>query len=466
MKRINYTIIIGLVLLCFPFLMSYGQGARYTGSYTKSSRVQHTNKSNFIIEGLEISSDDGDAIALYDCENVIIRNNKLGPSPTRRGVYLYNCKNITIVDNTFENVQSGLVASTSQGVKFEYNDVTNVVGKLKGSKEMGVMAQFIQVTGTGNSVSYNVSENFPGESSPEDLINMFQSHGTAQSPIVIRGNWIRGGGPSLTGGGINLGDMSGSYQIAEDNILVNPGQYGIGISGGQNMTLQNNKVYSTRQSFNNVGIVGANWYENLGQTSNITIANNAINFTHRDGYLNNWWYMGNLGQVIGKETNKYDPNLTASILPNQIIGRARAASPSNPGDEIPGGGSTPLPGDEGQPGDGDNKPAPGEQPGDGNNEPAPGEGEKEPEIPGVQLPDINNHPSISIYLDRYNRVCVNIRGRLSSPNVIAANGKGEIIYRAPLNRFHTVLPRRPEPGNYIIYVKNGNREHLKTLYIR
>src|SRR5690554_2733495 len=119
MKRINYTIIIGLVLLCLPFFMSYGQGARYTGSYTKSSAIQHVRKSNFVIEGLEISGNGREAIALYDCENVIIRNNKLGPSNTR-AIYLDNCRNITIIDNYFDHAYTGLVAHNSTGIKFDH----------------------------------------------------------------------------------------------------------------------------------------------------------------------------------------------------------------------------------------------------------------------------------------------------------------------------------------------------------
>ena len=453
MRLNNITIILGLALLCIPFHISYGQGARYTGSYTKSAAIKHVGKSNFVIEGFEISSNDADAIHLSNCENVVIRNNKLGPSPTKKGIYLYNCKNVTIVDNTFENVQSGLVAYTSQGIKFEYNDVTNILGRLKGSNDVGVMAQFIQVSGAGNSVSYNVCENFPGESSTEDIINLYQSHGTAQSPIVVKGNWIRGGGPSDSGGGINLGDLSGSYQLAEDNILVNPGQYGIGISGGQNMTLRNNKVYGSRQSFSNVGIVAANWYENLGQTQNITVSNNIVNYTHKDGYVNNWWYAGNIGTINGKETNKYDASLNASILPDKIIGRARSSSTPS----TPGGGSTPIPED--------NNPDPAPKP-----EEKPGNTDKDNEAsnPGTSLPEVKNDRSIQIYIDRFNRVCVNIWGFVTpSANIVAYNEAGEIIYRQDLTRFHTVLSNsRPNPGKYTLLVRNGDKAHMKTLNIR
>lgn len=459
MKRIYYTLLASLIFICFPFYMIYGQGARYTGEYTKSPIISHYRKSNFVIEGLEISNTgDASAIHLENCENVIIRNCKFGPSPLTRAIYLNNCKNVTIIDCTFENIQGGLRASNSQGIKFEHNDVTNILGKLRGSNSLGNMVQYINVQGANNSISYNVVENIPGQSSTEDIINIFNSNGTPESPIIVKGNWIRGGGPSGSGGGINLGDGYGSYQIAEDNILVDPGQFGVGIAGGHNMTMRNNKIYGRSQPFTNIGIGACNWYEEVGPSYNITIENNLINYRNKEGNVNIWWFYKNVEPIAGKETNRFDASITASILPSQIIGRARAGLPNNPGNGGSDGGSTPLPGDGSGPDQNEN-------PGDNGNKPNPGDRGNGPEIPGLQLPEVNNHPAISIYLDRYNRVCVNITGRSISANVLAANSKGELIYNATLNRFHNVLPNRPSPGNYVIYVRDGNREHLQTLYI-
>lgn len=421
MKSKILTFILGVVLLCLPFHFSYGQGARYTGSYTESAAIQHVGKSNFVIEGSAFTSSSTKyLIVLYSCENVIIRNNKFGPSPVNLAIYLDNCNNITIIDNSFENVQSGMVAHNSRGIKFEYNDLKNVVGPLQGGGKIGNMAIFDKVTGAGNSISYNVCENISGESYPEDIINVNQSHGTLESPIMVKGNWLRGGGPSLSGGGIILGDVGGSYQIAENNIVVDPGQYGISIAGGNNMILRNNKVFSSRKSFNNVGIYAANWYETLGKSYNITVANNAVNYTNKDGVLNNFWFAGNVEPIEGKATNVYDPNLSASILPDKIIGRA-------------GSISTP---------------------------------EVEPTDPVTSLLGITNDPSISIYLDKYNRVCVNSQGPFApTADILAANESGAVIYSQKLTRFHTVLPYRPTPGKYYILVRNGDKAHLKLLSI-
>ncbi len=201
MKKSQF-IVLNILFVCLTAHLSYGQGSRYTGSYAKSATIQHVGKSNFVIEGLEFTSNDRDLIVLYSCENVVIKNNSFAASPAKRGIYLDNCKNITIVDNTFDNVHTGLVAHNSRGIKFEYNDVKNVGGPMKEEdKNNGFVALFDKVNGEGNSISYNVSENIFGQSSPGDLINLNQSNGTAQSPIMVKGNWIRGGGPSPSGGG-------------------------------------------------------------------------------------------------------------------------------------------------------------------------------------------------------------------------------------------------------------------------
>lgn len=434
MKSQKLKILLGVLAMFAALQFSYGQGSRYTGSYTKSSPIRYEWKSNLVIEGLEISSSGIEAIGLYNCNNVIIRNCKI-ISPSNIGVYVWKGVNITIEDCVFENVQSGIRASTSQGIKFEHNDILNVKGNLH-NKELGGMAHYMFVYGPGNSISYNVCENLSGQSEPEDIINIYDSNGTVDSPITVRGNWIRGGGTSLSGGGINIGDWGGSNQIAEDNIVVNPGQYGIAITGGQNMTLRNNKVYSQRiPGVSGVGMIVYNWYSSFaGAFSNVSIFNNKINFTHRDGYIDTWWIPEDK-LITGKETNIYDKSLTASILPDKIIGRARDSA-SEPAPEIPG---------------------------DGNVTPNPDEGSgpsTSPENGGVNSP-------ISIYVDNFNRICVNCQGRVyRSANVSVANSSGKKIYTQPLTGYHTVIRSRLNSGTYSVTVRNGNTTQTQQVTVK
>ena len=51
--------------------------------------------------------------------------------------------------------------------------------------------------------------------------------------------------------------MGGSGQVIEDNILVNPGQYGIGIAGGANMIVRRNKIFGEVLPWANVGLYAA-----------------------------------------------------------------------------------------------------------------------------------------------------------------------------------------------------------------
>ncbi len=457
MSRIKFTFLPVLLIISFVHF-TYGQGSRYTGTYTKSSPIKYDGKSNIIIEGVEIFGDGVDAINLTNCDNVIIKNSKLrsSNSSSKRGVYLYNCKNVTIMDCTFENVRSGLVASTSQGIKFEYNDVTNVVGTLYSSGDNGSMVQFIKVSGAGNSISYNACENFAGKSAPEDLVNIFSSNGTSSSPILVKGNYIRGGGPSNSGGGINLGDLGGSYQIAEDNILVDSGQYGIAISGGNNMTLRNNKVYGKRQSFTNVGMIVTNWYENeAGPSFNITSSNNRINFFHADGYANNWWIPSSKNPVEGKSTNVGDKSLSASILPEKIIGRAQENTPPTPPEVTPPETpevTPPETPDVTPPTDGGGGNNGGEDPGKG---------------PDANPDDDIYDPSITIYLDNFRRICVNYKGRITKgANVTVYNLKGDKLYSQSLRGYHTVIRKRFGRGTYQVKVQNGSKLQNKEIIIK
>ncbi|MFA7065811.1 MAG: right-handed parallel beta-helix repeat-containing protein [Dysgonamonadaceae bacterium] len=319
----NSSSIILLFFLLIP-LLAHSQGSRYTGTYKKSGPIELVNKSNIVIEGLEFEDSIKRSITLWSCSNITIKNCKFKNVKTNHAIMAENSTNISVIDCSFEDVYAAFQGDKCKGnIKFEHNDVKNVIGDLYISRRDVQAAQLRQCNGPGNSISYNVIENIEGESSPDDNINLFGSNGTPESPIRIANNWIRGGGPSLSGGGIMLADYGGSYQIAENNIVVNPGQYGMAIAGGQNITIKNNKIYSKRRPVTNVGLYANNWTEALsGKSYNITVENNDINWTHRDGYLHNSWFSENMKPIKGLETNKYNSNLNESILPDVIINRA------------------------------------------------------------------------------------------------------------------------------------------------
>ena len=405
-----------LILICLLMITSqtFGQGSRYTGTYKKSGRIEYVDKSNIVIEGLEFENSIDRSITLWSCNNITIKNCKFKNSKNEWAILAENSTNIHVIDCSFENVYAGFKAVRCKGnVKFEYNDVKNVVGNLYGGSANLQAVQFNTCTGADNSISFNSIENIEGESSPDDNINVFYSSGTPESPIRVANNWIRGGGPSASGGGILLGDWGGSYQIAENNIVVNPGQYGMGIAGGNNMTLRNNKIYSKKRAFTNVGLSICNWTadKTTGPSYNITVENNEINWTHRDGYLNIWWVYENMNHLKGLQTNFYNKDLTGSILPEIIIDRARQTNGSNP--------------DENQ-------------------------------------PEIIPEPTITkVYIDSFNRIA--IKYLVSSiPHAFAElyTSTGQLNTSMTLPRFNTAFPHILSPGEY--FVKITYRDLNKT----
>jgi parallel beta-helix repeat protein len=244
-------------------------------------------------------------ITLTNCSNVIITDNVIQNS-ANTGVRLVNCSNIIIMHDTIQNVRSGVYAENCSGIDVRYNYMLNMQGPMP-------QAQFVQFNNSTGKVRYNHLENIYGHSNPEDAINVYKSYASPADPILVTGNWIRGGGPSVTGGGIMLGDNGGSWQIASQNILVNPGQYGIAVSGGTNISIINNKIFSKQQSFTNIAIYA--WGQSVAGCSLITISGNRVNWTNKSGIVNSFWNGNNCGTLFGWSTNVYDPLLTENILP-------------------------------------------------------------------------------------------------------------------------------------------------------
>src|SRR5262249_4717665 len=122
---------------------------------------------------------------------------------------------------------------------------------------------------------------------------------------------IVGGGPSRSGGGIMLGDNGGSYQIAQHNILVDPGQYGIAVSSGSHMSIVDNSVFGRQQGFTNVGIYVWNQYRS--ECASIAVKGNKVRWFKMSGEPNSFWDAGNCGKITGLETNDFAADLSGKI---------------------------------------------------------------------------------------------------------------------------------------------------------
>jgi hypothetical protein len=181
----------------------------------------------------------------------------------------------------------------------------------RGPIPRGQFVQFDKVYGTDNKISCNFGRNEQGQGQPEDAISLYKSVGMPQSPITVTGNLIIGGGPSLSGGGIMLGDDGGSYQIAQDNVLVEPGQYGIGVASGDHMSILNNLVFSRRLPFTNVGIYAWNQYPHACHS--IQIEGNKVHWISKTGRANPFWDGDNCGRIAGLQHNDFAAPLSPEI---------------------------------------------------------------------------------------------------------------------------------------------------------
>ena len=298
----------------FTKLQTAGTGLPDLPVYIPSGVINLNGSHDTVISGISINAGKVPAINLINCYNVRITGNKLYNS-TDVGIQLFNCKNITIENNFFTNLSTGVYAVqiTEGGIVVNNNQFLN----MKGPFPRGQFVQFDTVSGPGCSISYNKGENIFGQSYPEDAINLYKSNGTADSPIKITGNWIRGGGPSKTGGGIMLGDNGGSFETASDNILVDPGQYGMAIAGGDHNSIINNLVYGRSQYFTNVGVYLRGTYGY--KCTNSSISGNKVKFINYENYENDGWIGPRNPRPAGWGTNIFGAHLDATILPPVIV---------------------------------------------------------------------------------------------------------------------------------------------------
>ena len=284
----------------------------YKFNYTLSKPVKLNSVHDKVISGLDITGGKTDCIQLTNCYNITIKNCRLRSSKIN-GAHIINSKNVTIVNCYFENTAAGIYAYKSEGIKIINNQFKNMQGPFP----KGQAVQFDEVFGNGNRVNFNKCQNIAGLSHPQDAINMFKTNGTPTDPVQIIGNRIRGGGPSKIGGGIMLGDNGGSYLLAKDNILVDPGQYGMAVAGGTNIQIINNNIFGRQQSFTNVGLYI--WNQHTSVCALNTISKNKVNWTDSTGKANDGWNNGNCGKITGWETNIWRASINANILPENII---------------------------------------------------------------------------------------------------------------------------------------------------
>jgi parallel beta-helix repeat protein len=300
-----------------------------------SSGNLHINgQNNVVIDGKAFTPVSGVQNCLYitNSTNVTIKNSSF--KGCYRGVMVEGSSNVIIEDNYFENNHTGVAAWTSSNVKVRYNRIKNTGGgswynltTAFSQKVNPNSIQFNKVSGGNNEISCNLNLNVEGQSKSEDLMTTYQSQGTATSPILIQYNCIKGGGPSPSGGGIMIGDQGGKYITAQNNTLINVGQYSLAIAGGHYNKLLNNKIYAReRVGFPlDIGIYVHDYGNSLDGTgcSYHTVQGNQVDCIHGGNSCGAakgnecgpvaGWDTGNNWGIFG--TSTLGPNLTGISCP-------------------------------------------------------------------------------------------------------------------------------------------------------
>ena len=262
--------------------------------------------------GVVISCCDLGSISMTGCKDITIRNCYIHDA-ARRGVEISNSSKVRIEGCRIEHVSSGVYALNSQSIQVNGNFVRNVQGPMPQAQ----MAQYNKVTGPDNAVSGNYAINEHGKSKPEDVISIYQSTGTEASPILVEGNYLTGDpvdgneGMSISGSGIMLGDGGGEHILCRKNVLISPGQVGVGVAGGRFVRVEANIIYGKQSNGSDCGLYV--WNQSKKPSDHVTIVGNRVNWVSKTGADNSSWDAHNVDELEWTDNHFADATLPASL---------------------------------------------------------------------------------------------------------------------------------------------------------
>ena len=143
----------------------------------------------------------------------------------------------------------------------------------------------------GMVIAWNEIVNYPGQSLVNEIISMYDSSGTASSPVLVHDNYIQGGYPYIpatdnyNGGGFTTDGYSGdtvatatAFNNIYNNQFVGTTNMGVEIGTGHDNSAYNNRVISSGLLANGQKIsaqnVGLTLYDVRGNVARGTMYNN------------------------------------------------------------------------------------------------------------------------------------------------------------------------------------------------
>ena len=290
------------------------KGGTYTGNYQSLTSgvpcvVVNTTEA-VVLDGCHLSgagyliqSGSGANLTVRNCSGVALAPTVDGQPP---GHFLdtYQSANL-VVEHNYLSGTSGIVvnrwASGSGTLTVRYNQVRNVDGRWRngGGRTLSSFLQLNTVQGlAGVDIAYNEVINTPNQSLVEDNINLYNSSGTAGSPIRVHDNFVRGAYPypataaGFTGSGMTTdGDggtlsLAAGYIEASNNQFVSTCNAAMNIAAGHDVYYHDNRLVTsgllpdgTRLNATYAGTAVFNYYNQPASVFfNNRIANNTIGY--------------------------------------------------------------------------------------------------------------------------------------------------------------------------------------------
>lgn len=271
-----------------------------------------TGSNHVTVNQVTVNNTSGAGISVIGGNTYSITQNSV-TNALDAAIKVQGASSVSIQGNTVKTSTSGIYVAQGSTINVQGNNLAHIQGKPRGN-----FVQFNNVTGAGNRISCNTGLQDPlgtanSLDSIEDDISLYQSSGLATDPILVVGNKVSGGGPSATGGGIMLGDSGGSYITAMDNVVITPGGYGMSATGGTNLVIKNNKIYSTSTSIDGDPLVVYDYNPALA-CSTVSVQGNQTNWANQWGPVTAGTNWGGCSAVTFANNTFSDSTVTPSLF--------------------------------------------------------------------------------------------------------------------------------------------------------
>jgi hypothetical protein len=309
------------------------RGGTYTGSY---EQVVVNTPEPVVIEKAVIRGSADLIVSHYRRAALIVRDTRgIGVRPREAGrsmgrfASIEGFSRVTIENCSIEGTggiylldhDGGRASGDAEAaVRIVANRARNIDGRKSDGKggwlaDDPALVQFAQldkVRGGGMEIAWNDVINEPDQSRVEDVISVYLSAGTKDSPLRIHDNFVCGAYPApaataaFSGGGIMLADGLAkdgpagdpAFVHAFDNHVLDTVNYGIAISAGHDCQVYRNRVLSTglmpdgrtKIAAQNVGIYVWDSYKGGAKRFYSNAArDNLVGWVNHKPSRNDWW---------------------------------------------------------------------------------------------------------------------------------------------------------------------------------